>query len=346
MSSAGASAEQTTREAIRFLALRASLFALIGAIAQVLALVLLAPEFAGAPRLSMAGLIAAGPLLAASVSLASVLRPLASATIFFSTLATAAVVVSFFPLDDPAGMTARDLFIPLAGLAFWPLMVSCMAAGRALDDLALRSAVAASLLRPARMVAASMDGTLVRSAGALALYATAATIALLSSLFFVATIVAQPASLEWLISTPVHIAILLLFCAICILLAQSWLDHLRSTSRGAEVEAGAAEAAALRAAAQRRLLRTLIGLLPVFGFLGTVLGIMQALANLPVALTLQQATQDANLADSLRGIATAFETTLLGLAGSVVATLVLATVERAEAILQADASIRTPEAGS
>ena len=344
MTSAGATAEPSIREAARLLALRASLFALIAAIAQVLALFLLAPAFAGTPRLAMGVLIAAGPLLAASLSVASVLRPLASAGIFLSTVLTAAIVVSDLPIDDTAGMTPRDLAVPLAGLAFWPLMACCVAAGRALDDLALRSAVVASLRSPMLTVSVPLDGTLVRSAGALALYALAATIALLSSIFFVMTILQRPASLEWLISTPVHFAILVLFCAICILLAQSWLDHLRPGSGGSPDAPGHAEATALRAAAQRRLLRTLIGLLPVLGFLGTVLGIMQALASLPIALAVEPAAQDTGLADSLRGIATAFETTLLGLVGSVAATLVLASIERAEAIHQADVSARAPDA--
>ncbi|MDN2581403.1 MotA/TolQ/ExbB proton channel family protein [Aquibium sp. ELW1220] len=343
MTSAGATTEPTTREAARLLGFRAALFALIAAIAQVLALLLVAPDFAGTPRLAIGVLIAAAPLLAACLSFAPVLRPLASAGIFFSSVATAAVVLSFVPGDDPGGMTPQILSASLAGLAFWPVIALCLSAGRALDDLALRSAVMASLRRPARTAAAPLDGSLVRSAGALALYALAATIALLSLLFFAATILRRPASLEWLISTPVHVAILMLFCAICILLAQSWLDHLRSGSPGAGDATG--DAAALRAAAQRRLLRTLIGLLPVLGFLGTVLGIMQALASLPVALTDQPAAQDAGLAESLRGIATAFETTLLGLVGSVAATLVLASIERAEDMLQADASSSAPEAG-
>jgi hypothetical protein len=345
VTSAGATTEPTTREAARLLGFRAALFALIAAIAQVLALLLVAPDFAGTPRLAIGVLIAAAPLLAACLSFAPVLRPLASAGIFFSSVATAAVVLTFVPGDDPGGMTPQILSASLAGLAFWPVIALCLSAGRALDDLALRSAVMASLRRPARTASAPLDGSLVRSAGALALYALAGTIALLSLLFFAATILRRPASLEWLISTPVHVAILMLFCAICILLAQSWLDHLRSGSPGAGDATGDGAAAALRAAAQRRLLRTLIGLLPVLGFLGTVLGIMQALASLPVALTDQPAAQDAGLAESLRGIATAFETTLLGLVGSVAATLVLASIERAEDMLQADASSSAPEAG-
>jgi len=338
---ADATTDRSTREAARLLAFRAALFALIAAIAEGLALVLLAPDFAGAPRLAMAALLAAGPLLAASLSFAAMLRPLAFACIFLAAVVSGAVVVSFLPTADPAGMTPRDLSTPLAGFAFWPLIVCCLAAGRALDDLALRSALGASL-RGTRPTAAAVDGASVRSAGALALHSLAAALGLLSSLFFVATVLHRQASLEWLVSTPVHVAIIVLFCATCVLLYQSWLDHLRSAPPTGPDAAGNA-AAALRAAAQRRLLRTLIGLLPVLGFLGTVVGIMQALANLPVALAVQAATQDAGLAESLRGIATAFETTLLGLMGSIAATLALAAVERAEAIRDADATHRAPE---
>lgn len=339
MTEAGATADRSMREAVRLLALRAALFALIAAIAEALALVLLAPDFAGAHRLAAALLIAAGPLLAASLSVAAILRPLAAVCIFFAAVATAAIAVSFLPVADPAGMTPGDLSAPLAGLAFWPSMAFFLAAGRALDDLALWSALNAAPRGPDR-AAAVADGAPVRSAGALVLYALATALALLSLMFLAATLLRRQASIEWLISTPVHVAIIVLFCAICVLLAQSWSDHLRAATR-----AGAAEAGERRAAAQRRLLRTLIGLLPVLGFLGTVVGIMQALANLPVALAVQPGTQDAGLAESLRGIATAFETTLLGLVGSIAATLALASVERAEAIREADAVPPGPESG-
>lgn len=344
MTAAGATPDQSQREAARLLAFRAALFALIAAIAEALALVLLAPDFAGAPRLAAAVLIAAGPLLAASLPMAAILRPLAAACIVFAAVATAAIAVSFLPAGDPAGMTPRDLSAPLAGLAFWPTMACFLAAGRALDDLALWSALNTAP-RGTDRAAAVPDGASVRSAGALALYALATTLAVLSLLFFVATLLGRQASIEWLISTPVHVAIIVLFCATCVLLAQSWSDHLRAVSRAGAAGAGAAEAAMRRAAAQRRLLRTLIGLLPVLGFLGTVVGIMQALANLPAALAAQPATQDAGLSESLRGIATAFETTLLGLVGSIAATLALASVERAEAIREADAAVPGPDTG-
>lgn len=67
-------------------------------------------------------------------------------------------------------------------------------------------------------------------------------------------------------------------------------------------------------------LRGLTGLLPLLGFVGTVLGIMTALAALPEILgTSGGATDDAALAAFLRGLATAFETTLLGLIAAVMA---------------------------
>ncbi|WP_187972858.1 MotA/TolQ/ExbB proton channel family protein [Aquibium microcysteis] len=343
MTSTAATPERSTREAARLLGFRAALFALVAAIAQALALVLLAPAFDGAPRLALALLVAAGPLLAAFLPVATILQPLAWAGIFFSALSTAGVAVSALPTADPAGWTASDLAVAFAGFAYWPLVASSLSAGRALDDLAHRSALMASLQRPGRSAATAVDGRLAGSAGALALYALAAAIVLLSALFLAATLMQRRASLEWLISTPAHVAIIVLFCAICVLLTQSWRDHLRAAMRAESAEPGAVEAARRRAAAQRRLLRTLIGLLPVLGFLGTVVGIIQALASLPVALADQPATQGAGLAESLRGIATAFETTLLGLVGSIAATLALAAVERAEAIGEADAAPRAPE---
>lgn len=90
----------------------------------------------------------------------------------------------------------------------------------------------------------------------------------------------------------------------------------------------------------RRFVRSMISFLPVLGFVGTVLGIMTALGALPEQLSgdisaLSQNTGDsAALADglqnSLSGIAIAFETTLLGLVGSLVASFVLAWIEKTE----------------
>ena len=70
-----------------------------------------------------------------------------------------------------------------------------------------------------------------------------------------------------------------------------------------------------------RFANTLSGLLPVLGFTGTVLGIMRALRDMP-ALFDGDTADPAQLAQVLSGLALAFETTLLGLVGAVVVTVV------------------------
>ncbi|MEM6677603.1 MAG: MotA/TolQ/ExbB proton channel family protein [Pseudomonadota bacterium] len=86
--------------------------------------------------------------------------------------------------------------------------------------------------------------------------------------------------------------------------------------------------------ASRRFLRNLIASLPLIGFAGTVLGIMAALAALPDVLGAigVDGGVAAALSGTLGGLATAFQTTLLGLIGSLTASLLLAALERAEAV--------------
>jgi len=60
--------------------------------------------------------------------------------------------------------------------------------------------------------------------------------------------------------------------------------------------------------------RALMGLLPLLGFTGTILGIMQALSALPAVF---EGEGPAGLAPVLAGLATAFETTLIGLVGAI-----------------------------
>lgn len=85
--------------------------------------------------------------------------------------------------------------------------------------------------------------------------------------------------------------------------------------------------------ASRAFVRTMITFLPLLGFLGTVLGITQALSGLP--LTFGDAVAEApefsrGIAQSLSGIAVAFETTLLGLIANILASLAMAYLEKRE----------------
>lgn len=72
-----------------------------------------------------------------------------------------------------------------------------------------------------------------------------------------------------------------------------------------------------------RFLRALIGLLPLLGFAGTILGIMVALGALP-DLFGAEGGNEAALNELLRGLGGAFETTLIGIVASVAASFVLA----------------------
>lgn len=112
-------------------------------------------------------------------------------------------------------------------------------------------------------------------------------------------------------ATPVHLALALVACAIL---------------------AGLAVAAARQALAPRGrdFLRALIGLLPLLGFTGTVLGIMAALAALPEVLGGPDADPGgAALAALLEGLAGAFETTLIGLVAAAASGFLLALLQAA-----------------
>ena len=99
--------------------------------------------------------------------------------------------------------------------------------------------------------------------------------------------------------------------------------------------AGATASVLIRAAVggvtdrTRRFAVGLAGLLPLMGFMGTVLGIMTALRGLPALF--EGGTPDpAALSGLLGGLSGAFETTLIGLGAAVAASLALALIESAE----------------
>ncbi|MEJ1160528.1 MotA/TolQ/ExbB proton channel family protein [Prosthecomicrobium sp. N25] len=83
-----------------------------------------------------------------------------------------------------------------------------------------------------------------------------------------------------------------------------------------------------------RFVRTLVPLLPLLGFVGTVVGIATAMADLPRGLG-AGTERGFDIGQSLAGLAIKFETTLLGLVASLVAMLVLGALERGEAELAA-----------
>jgi hypothetical protein len=87
--------------------------------------------------------------------------------------------------------------------------------------------------------------------------------------------------------------------------------------------------------AARQFARGLVPFLPLLGFLGTVVGLAAAMAELPQGLG--AGGGGADIAASLAGLAIKFETTLLGLIGSIVASLLIAVMERRETELAAEA---------
>jgi hypothetical protein len=90
--------------------------------------------------------------------------------------------------------------------------------------------------------------------------------------------------------------------------------------------------------ASRRFMRGLIPFLPLLGFLGTVIGLSIALAELPHGLGTGE-HQGFDIGGSLAGLAVKFETTLLGLLGSMIAALALGLLEKSEGELAADCSL-------
>ena len=82
--------------------------------------------------------------------------------------------------------------------------------------------------------------------------------------------------------------------------------------------------------ASRRFIRTLLPFLPLLGFLGTVIGLATAIAELPHGLA-ESGARSFDVSGSLAGLAIKFETTLLGLLASMISSLALNLLEKREA---------------
>lgn len=162
--------------------------------------------------------------------------------------------------------------------------------------------------------------------------------------------------------TPVHRALLVLFFAVVVLIGFAAIEHLRERAvyagfagqgeakadlaafsdtlvaarlqRAAGTPGAASALIAHRglAAESRRLVRAMISFLPLLGFLGTVVGLATAIAALRDVGPGQAGA--AGIAASLSGLAVKFETTLLGLGAALVASALLALLERAEGELE------------
>jgi biopolymer transport protein ExbB/TolQ len=97
--------------------------------------------------------------------------------------------------------------------------------------------------------------------------------------------------------------------------------------------------------ASRQFMRALLPLLPLLGFLGTVIGLATAISELPRGLT-DGAGHGFDVSASLAGLAVKFETTLLGLMASMIASLALNFLEKRETELAAECMLIVKDAGA
>jgi hypothetical protein len=95
--------------------------------------------------------------------------------------------------------------------------------------------------------------------------------------------------------------------------------------------------------ASRQFVRALLPLLPLLGFLGTVIGLTTAIAELPRGLA-SGGDQAFDISPSLTGLAVKFETTLLGLMASMISSFSLTFLEKREAELAAACMLIVKEA--
>lgn len=86
--------------------------------------------------------------------------------------------------------------------------------------------------------------------------------------------------------------------------------------------------------ASRQFIRSLLPLLPLLGFLGTVIGLASAISDLPHDLNASSG-HNVDISASLAGLAVKFETTLLGLIASIICSLALGLLEKRETELAA-----------
>ncbi|RVU11982.1 MotA/TolQ/ExbB proton channel family protein [Methylobacterium oryzihabitans] len=122
---------------------------------------------------------------------------------------------------------------------------------------------------------------------------------------------------------------------VCGRYGRTWTEMLltrTSTSGGG----AAAEAFEAFRHASRRFVYGLVALLPLLGFLGTVVGLAAAMAALPLD---GAAEGRVDLTGSLAGLALKFQTTLLGLVASLVASLLLAWLDKSETELAAACAV-------
>ncbi|PTW56654.1 MotA/TolQ/ExbB proton channel family protein [Breoghania corrubedonensis] len=217
---------------------------------------------------------------------------------------------SIYPVIWPHAFSGMGLAHAVETTRLWPQALVCLFAGLVLakKDIATRHAVG-------RNSSASIAPYVLFGSGL-----TFAAYALVTRF----AIAGDTRGANWLASallgeTPIRYLIVAIFFVI----ASYIVDALMRVRTGVPLTG-----------AIRKFIRTLIAALPLLGFLGTVVGIMRALAGLPLVFSGDH-TVAADLAPaltmSLGGISLAFETTLLGLVASLITTLALGYVEKVEA---------------
>lgn len=203
--------------------------------------------------------------------------------------ALAATLFLIRPFWPVAGGPAR------AVMALWPIVLApLVASGGEAERMAMISiaglwAFGAASLCAGLALLRPDPGTEVPT---LALFPMGAALSLLLATLLVP--MARPLALL-VLDTPYHFMIFLTFCATLVALGDA-------SATGLSVR-------------RERFIRALIGLMPLLGFLGTVAGIIDAMAGLP-ALFSGDEVDGADLRPVLQGLATAFETTLVGLVGA------------------------------
>lgn len=327
----------------RTLVLRATMFAAVASGAALLLWLQYGPPAGNSAKVAAAVLVAAAPLSAAAAGRS---RAVARIALAASGLLVLVHALWLATLLGPAREAWVEAF---ASFTLWPFVVLAVAAGRAADDLA-----ALPFLRPDKplalldwLIASGEADRLARTLSGTALYAGGAAVLLFSVTLALGGAAGEPGAVAWLLATPVHAALVVLSAAVAVLLVAAMAETKPAPLGLAGMppaEPAWVEAAAVARRARRRFVRTLIALLPVLGFLGTVLGIMTALEALPAALSVPadgaRTGVAPQFAQSLGGIATAFETTLMGLVASFAFSLWLAAVERNEAEREADSLYR------
>ena len=274
-------------------------------------------------------LVMSGPGRGLGFSVAAGLGLAGIAWIVWGLLGTACSLAGLVPIV--AGISALAMLVPLAGqqgnigqTMVWPQMLVALFASRVLSQ--------ATRLENARPGSSTLQqAQSFPAALALGAFLTLAFQGMLPPRIDTSDPALKVLAAALHGSTLLHTAIIYLFFAIAAAIldgfGQYWRQRM-ALAAGGMADSGSAKPGLQLAS--RRFLRSLIPLLPLLGFLGTVVGLTTALNDLPRGLAAGGAP---DISASLSGLAIKFETTLLGLLGSMIAIAALNILEKKEAEL-------------